>query len=127
MGSISSIEYILKFWNTWDNFSLSIIFLNIFYYIYGKKKIPKQQEFIKILLEILLINVHPNPEMRLSIKNTALIFNEKLLNFVQNLSNFKYISNLNKDFVKNKEEFKKRKMVQQTLMDTMTKKNKRKF
>lgn len=127
MGSTNSIEYILKFWDTWDNFSLSIIFLNIFYYIYGKKKIPKQQEFIKILLEILLINVHPDPEIRLSVKNTALVFNKKLLDFVQNLKNFKYISNLNKDFVKNKDEFEKRKIVQQTLMNTMTKKNKRIF
>jgi uncharacterized membrane-anchored protein YitT (DUF2179 family) len=126
MGTSDSIVYILKFWNTWDNFSLSIIFLNIFYYIYGKKNIPKQ-EFIKIILEILLMNVHPNPEMRLTVEKTSLLFNEKLLNFVQNLDNFKFISNLNKDFVKNKEEFKKRKKIHQTLMNTMTKKNKRKY
>ena len=125
MGKLNSIEYILKFWKTWDNFSLSIIFLNIFYYMYGKKGFPFPQPFLKIILEILLLNIHPDPEKRLTVENTSLIFNEKLLNFVQNLNNFKYILNLNKDFVKNKEEFKKRKDVQQTLMDTMTKKNKR--
>jgi len=125
MGSQNSINYILKFWNTWDNFSLSIIFLNIFYYIYGKSKIPKQN-FIKIILEILILNVHPNPEKRLSIQNTSLEFNEKLLNFVQNLNNFKYISNLNKDFVKNKDEFKRRKKDHQTILDTITKKKQKK-
>ena len=126
MGFTDSVTYILTQWRTWDNFSLSVIYLNIFYYIYGKKKIPKQ-DFIKIILEILLLNVHPNPEMRLSIRETVLVFNDKLMNFVQNLSNFKFIMNLNKDFVENKNEFKKRRNIQQTVMDTMTKKNKRKI
>ena len=126
MGFTDSITYILTQWRTWDNFSLSVIYLNFFYYIYGKKKIPKQ-DFIKIILELLLLNVHPNPEMRLSIKETVLVFNDKLMNFVQNLSNFKFIMNLNKDFVENKDEFKKRRNIQQTVMDTMTKKNKRKI
>jgi len=124
MGYTDSITYILSHWKTWDNFSLSVIYLNIFYYIYGKKKIPKQ-DFIKIILEILLLNVHPNPEMRLSIRETVLIFNDKLMNFVQNLNNFKFIMNLNRDFVENKDEFKKRRNIQQTLMNTMTKKNKK--
>jgi len=102
MGS-DSISYILSCWKTWDNYSISIIYLSFFYYIYSSK-IPKQ-EFIKVILETLLLNVHPDPSMRLSIENTSLQFNEKLLNFVKNIKNFKYISNLNKDFAKNKKEF----------------------
>ena len=54
--------------------------------------IPKQ-DFIKIILETLLVNLHPDPERRLSVKETSLQINEKLLEFVQNLTNFKYISN----------------------------------
>ena len=59
-------------------------------------------------METLLLNLHPDPERRLSVEETSLQFNEKLLEFVQNLTNFKYISNLNKDFVKNKKMVKER-------------------
>ena len=123
MGSVESIAYILKHWKTWDNYSLSIIYLSFFYYIYSSK-VPKQ-DFIKILLETLLLNIHPDPERRLSVKETSLKINEKLLEFVQNLTNFKFISNLNKDFVKNKKMVKERARSYKEKMDTMTKKNKK--
>jgi len=106
MGTIDAISYILTCWKTWDNYSLSILYMSFFYYIYSSK-VPKQ-DFIKILLETLLLNIHPDPSMRLSIQDTSFRFNESLLNFVNNIKNFKYISNLNKDFVENKKEFKSR-------------------
>lgn len=106
MGPVDSISYILSFWHTWDNYALSMIYMSFFYYIYSDK-IPKQ-EFIKILLETLLMNIHPNPEKRLTVQETSLKFNEKLLDFVSNMKNFKFISNLNKDFVENKDEVKNR-------------------
>ena len=80
--------------------------MSFFYYIYSSK-VPRQ-DFIKIMLETLLLNIHPNPSMRLSIQETSFKFNESLLNFVNNIKNFKYISNLNKDFVENKKKFKNR-------------------
>ena len=106
MGPVDSISYILTFWHTWDNYALSMIYMSFFYYIYSDK-IPKQ-DFIKILLEILLVNIHPNPEKRLTVQETSLKFNEKLLDFVSNMKNFKFKSNLNKDFVENKDEVKNR-------------------
>lgn len=123
MGSTDSITYILTCWNTWDNYSLSIIYMSFFYYIYSSK-VPKQ-EFIKIILESLLLNIHPDPARRLSVKETSLKFNEKLLNFIQNITNFKYISNLNKDFAKNKKLVIERAQSYKDKMDTMTKKNKK--
>ena len=123
MGSIDAISYILSTWKTWDNYSLSIIYMSFFYYIYSSK-VPKQ-DFIKIILETLLLNLHPDPERRLSVKETSLQFNEKLLDFVKNLTNFKYISNLNKDFVKNKKMVKQRAKSYKEKLDTMTKKNKK--
>ena len=106
MGTIDAISYILTCWNTWDNYSLSILYLSFFYYIYSSK-VPKQ-DFIKIMLETLLLNIHPNPSMRLSVQETSFKFNESLLNFVNNIKNFKYITNLNKDFVENKKKFENR-------------------
>ena len=106
MGAVDAQTYILKFWNTWDNYSLSVIFMGFFYYIYSSK-VPKQK-FISILLEILLTNMHPDPERRLSVQETSLQFNEKLLGFVQDLENFEFISTLNEDFVKNKKQLKER-------------------
>ena len=44
---------------------------------------------------------------------------------VKNLTNFKYISNLNKDFVKNKKMVKQRAKSYKEKLDTMTKKNKK--
>lgn len=123
MGSLDAISYILSTWKTWDNYSLSIIYMSFFYYIYSSK-VPKQ-DFIKIILETLLLNLHPDPERRLSVKETSLQFNEKLLDFVKNLKNFKYISNLNKDFVKNKKMVKQRAKSYNEKMDTMTKKNRK--
>jgi hypothetical protein len=123
MGSVDAISYILSTWKTWDNYSLSIIYMSFFYYIYSSK-VPKQ-DFIKLILETLLLNLHPDPERRLSVKETSLQFNEKLLDFVKNLTNFKYISNLNKDFVKNKKLVKQRVKSYKEKMDTMTKKNKK--
>jgi hypothetical protein len=106
MGATDAQTYILKFWSTWDNYSLSVIYMGFFYYIYSSK-VPKQ-DFIGILLEILLTNIHPNPERRLSIQETSLKFNERLLGFVKNLENFEFISSLNKDFVKNKKQLRER-------------------
>ena len=123
MGSIDAISYILTTWKTWDNYSLSIIYMSFFYYIYSSK-VPKQ-DFIKIILETLLLNLHPDPERRLSVEETSLQINEKLLEFVQNLTNFKYISNLNKDFVKNKKMVKERAKSYNKKMDTKTKKNRK--
>tara|TARA_B100000242_G_scaffold248632_1_gene189718 strand:+ start:245 stop:430 length:186 start_codon:yes stop_codon:yes gene_type:complete len=59
------------------------------------------------------------------VKETSLKFNEKLLQFIQNLTNFKYISNLNKDFAKNKKMVIERAQSYKDKMDTMTKKNKK--
>ena len=123
MGSVDAISYILTTWKTWDNYSLSIIYMSFFYYIYSSK-VPKQ-DFIKIILETLLLNLHPDPERRLSVEETSLQFNEKLLQFVKNLTNFKYISNLNKDFVKNKKMVKERAKSYKEKMDTKTKKNRK--
>lgn len=59
------IEELLRYWNTWDNYSLSAMYLRFLqdwrkHYL-SMKQTPK---FFGLLLEILLYGIHPDPEKR---------------------------------------------------------------
>jgi len=62
------IEQLIKFYKTWDNYSLSIIYLKLFEYIFpdGYYK----NTMLISLSQLLLININPNPTKRLSIEDT---------------------------------------------------------
>lgn len=67
------LEQTVKFiinnhWKTWNNYSLSITVLLLFLSIY--KDSIEMNEFNKKFLRMLLLNIHPNPKFRLSLKNT---------------------------------------------------------
>lgn len=67
------LEQTVKFiinnhWKTWNNYSLSITVLLLFLSIY--KDAIEMNEFNKKFLRMLLLNIHPNPKFRLSLKNT---------------------------------------------------------
>tara|TARA_Y100001970_G_C14167947_1_gene822436 strand:- start:53 stop:1204 length:1152 start_codon:yes stop_codon:yes gene_type:complete len=72
---------LLKAWVSWDNYSLSIIYLKTIYYIirseYGT---VLNNAFIIFMTKLLLSNIHPNIEKRKTITETAAIFNKFLYN-----------------------------------------------
>ena len=72
---------ILKYWTTWDNYSLSVIYIKFLFYITktNSEKILKNN-FVQHFTEILLLNIHPNPEKRLSLLKTIKLFNKFLFN-----------------------------------------------
>lgn len=80
------INELVKYWNTWDNYSLSIMFLGIFFKIVGfgggddgsntsnsndgsGAYFVRNELFIHFT-QLLLLNVHPNPARRLDILTT---------------------------------------------------------
>jgi len=72
-------EYIIadiaKFYNTWDNYALSIVYLRILICIHN----ANQNQFISQFIQLLVTNIHFNPTLRLSIKNTTNKFEELLV------------------------------------------------
>ena len=75
------INRILKYWNTWDNYALSWLYIKLLYYLIRNDsgKIIKN-EFVSFFIELCLQNVHPNPKKRLNIQDTLKSFNIFLYN-----------------------------------------------
>lgn len=70
---------LLKAWVSWDNYSISIIYLkNIYYIIRSEHGSILNNHFVIFITKLLLGNIHPNIENRKSIKETASIFNQYL-------------------------------------------------
>ena len=70
----SVIAELLSFFKTWDNYTLSVMYLNILFAIFNDK-IPKKT-FISHFSELLTFNIHPNPSKRHSISNSLKIFHK---------------------------------------------------
>lgn len=67
------LEQTVKFiinnhWKTWNNYSLSVTVLLLFLSVY--KDAIEINDFNKKFIKMLLLNIHPNPKFRLSLKNT---------------------------------------------------------
>jgi serine/threonine protein kinase len=80
------IKYLLKFSNTWDNYTLSLLFIKILRFFNMRGFI--ENDFIIFFAEILLTNIHPYMEERLTpnetyIKFTSFFYNKQISN-VQN-------------------------------------------
>jgi hypothetical protein len=71
---------ILQFVHTWDNYSLSILFLRILIGIH--RSIGIKNKFIILFMKLLVGNIHLNPLKRLSINKTKEKFND-LLNSIE--------------------------------------------
>ncbi len=67
------INQLLKFYKTWDNYSISIIFIKLFEYIFpdGFYK----NDLLINFSQLLLLNISPNPLKRLSLDETLKQFN----------------------------------------------------
>jgi hypothetical protein len=62
------VEDVFHYKNTWDNYALSILFLDILLKI--NQKMKTKNEFIMYFIKLLVGNIHSEPKMRLSIKDT---------------------------------------------------------
>lgn len=90
---------ILKAWKSWDNYSLSVIYIKIIYYLNkntGNKIV--NNKLVQSLIELFLINIHPDFTKRLSIKDTLDKFN-KIINMEESIE---LINELRKNITKNK-------------------------
>jgi hypothetical protein len=82
---------IFQFSHTWDNYTLSIMFLKILIFLH--RSLNKQNKFIILFMKLLVDNINLNPEKRVSIVATTNKFEKILdslditdyLNLTQNL------------------------------------------
>lgn len=71
------LEDILQYYYTWDNYALSILYLQMLVGIH--KKIQKNNKFIIIFMRLLVDNISFNPQKRLSLQDTIDKFNKLYL------------------------------------------------
>ena len=94
---------ILKYWNTWDNYALSILYLKFLRYLniggFDNNK------FTIYFSQFLLHNINPNPEERLSLDDTKYEFNKFL--FDEKINNIISFKNVARSFAKNRKYFDK--------------------
>lgn len=65
---IDVVDKLLKYKNTWDQYSLSIMYLNILFSIFPDAS--NGNTFILMFSKLLLKNIHPDPSLRLTISET---------------------------------------------------------
>lgn len=70
------IEKILKSFKTWDNYSLSMAYLHLLKPLFKMEEGFKKSALMTFWTQLLLENIHPNPEKRNSIENTSIMFNK---------------------------------------------------
>ena len=94
------VALILSYWKTFDNYSMSIMYLKFLHYININGFIDNQ--FIIFFSKLLLRNIDPNPEDRLSLVETLHTFNTFL--YQKNINNIKTFEQLTDSFIENRRE-----------------------
>ena len=85
---------VLRYWNTWDNYSLSIVYLKFLFYITktNSEHILKNK-FVEYFTQILLLNIHPDPNKRLGLVRSIKRFNKFLFDSkINQVSTFQKLS-----------------------------------
>ena len=84
----------LKYWKTWDNYALSIEYLKLLYYL--NLDGYTDNLFVLAFSQILIMNIHPNPNRRMTIHETRekfdnmLIENYQINDYEELIQNFIY-------------------------------------
>jgi len=65
---------ILQYWKTWDNYSVSIMYLKYVYMLFGTDNTVEKNPYLIFLTKILLTNIHPDPARRISVAKTLQTF-----------------------------------------------------
>ena len=112
------VKYIMNFWNTWDNYALSITYLRFLRYLAIQGYY--ENSFIKFMGKLLLQNIHPNPNKRLSLIDTTHTFNGFL--YKEQIDVDATFEELTDEFIKNKENINKnlKNHMREDLKDTKT-------
>lgn len=112
---------ILRYWNSWDNYSLSIIYLKFLFFITktNSEHILKNS-FVEHFTEILLLNIHPNPNKRLGLVKTIKLFNKFL--FDSKLNKAETFDAITDNIETNKKEINKSIMINQRKIRSLTEK-----
>ena len=97
------VTKILSYWKTFDNYSLSIMYLKFLHYININGFIDNG--FIIFFSKLLLRNIDPNPDNRLNLVETLHTFNTFL--YQKNINNIKTFEQLTDSFIENKIEIDK--------------------
>ena len=97
------VKFIMNFWNTWDNYALSITYLRFLRYLAIQGFY--ENSFIKFMGKLLLQNIHPNPNKRLSLIDTTHTFNGFL--YKEQIDVDATFEELTDEFIKNKENINK--------------------
>ena len=103
------VQEILRHYKTWDNYGLSMLFLNFFKYFKSENGYIKN-DFITFFSELLLKNIHPDPDKRLDIVKTWQVFTEYIYN--QNVKNILTFTDITRLYVDNRDTIKKKLMIQ---------------
>ena len=88
------IAELIKNYKTWDNYSISVLYLRILFVVF-KDKFPNHK-FIVRFSELLTLNIHPNPSKRKSFTETLKIFHKLFYqssnpeNYMKLLTNFSF-------------------------------------
>ena len=94
MNALDIVNELVKNNNTWDNYSLSVMFLYLIHFISANGII--NNSLIKEFSEILILNIHPNCEKRLSFSETKKRY-DKIFSSDVSIEKYKGIlNNLNK-------------------------------
>lgn len=117
LSNSQKIKKIVGYWNTYDNYALSIMYLKFISYINMNKY--EDNDFIKFLSKLLLINIDPNPDNRLNIVETIHTFNTFL--YQKKGDTIMTFEEIISSFIKNKEQIKKQLNKEKKLMTHDTK------
>ena len=98
------VKYLMNFWNTWDNYALSITYLRFLKYLALEGFY--ENSFIKFMGKLLLQNIHPNPNKRVGLIDTTHTFNGFL--YKEQINVESTFEELTDEFIKNKKNINKK-------------------
>ena len=117
------VKFIMNYWNTWDNYALSVTYLRFLRYLAINGFY--ENSFIKFMGKLLIQNIHPNPEKRLSLIDSTHTFNGFL--YKEQIDIQSTFEELSDEFIKNKDNInnKLKKHSKTDIRDTKTMKTER--
>lgn len=117
------VKFLMNYWDTWDNYALSITYLRFLRYLAINGFY--ENSFIKFMGKLLLQNIHPNPKNRLSLIDSTHTFNGFL--YKEQIDIQSTFEELSDEFIKNKDNInnKLKKQSKTDIRDTKTMKTER--
>ena len=117
------VKFLMNYWNTWDNYALSVTYLRFLRYLAINGFY--ENSFIKFMGKLLLQNIHPNPKKRLSLIDSTHTFNGFL--YKEQIDVQSTFEELSDEFIKNKDNInnKLKKQSKTDIRDTKTMKTER--